>query len=89
MTGESQIVKVAELNFVDNGSGQLFTANTPFVDYEIFEAQGGWCGEYRFGVSCVILTRQVGVTKEQAMKVCQDDFEFRVLKCISTNHINS
>lgn len=75
-------VKIVNLNFIDDGSEQLFTAKTPFVDYEIFEGRTAWCAEYKFGVACVILTRKIGISKEQAMQICQDDFESRVRKCL-------
>ena len=74
--------KPQTLDFVDNGTEQLFLAKTPFVDYEIFEGRGGWCAEYKFGTSCIPLNRKTGVSKEMAMKICQEDFNTRVLKCI-------
>lgn len=77
-----ELNKPVMLQFIDNGSGQLFTAKTPFVDYEIFEGRGGWCAEYKFGVACIPLIRQKGVGKEMAIKICQDDFESRIRECM-------
>ncbi|MBD1559579.1 hypothetical protein HC752_21790 [Vibrio sp. S9_S30] len=75
-------MKVAILRFEKIDCDQTEFASMPFGKYEIFMGRSSWCAELQFGNHCIILSREIGITKEEAIKICQEDFEQRVLACI-------
>lgn len=74
---------VATLEFKTTDCEQAAFASMSFGKYEIFMGRSSWCAELQFGNHCIILSRALGVTKSQAIKICQDDFEQRVLACLA------
>lgn len=72
-----------EFEYVDD---ELAKAKTPFWDYEIFSGRTSWCAEIKCGSFCIILSNKVDVTKEQAIDICQRDFESRVASCLKQNN---
>lgn len=74
---------VTTLEFETSDCEKAASASMSFGKYEIFVSSGSWCAELQFGNHCIILSRAFGVTKDQAIKICQGDFEQRVLACLS------
>ncbi|MGR5159212.1 hypothetical protein [Vibrio owensii] len=75
-------MKIATLKFVSSDCGQAAFAMMSFGKYEIFMGRTAWCAELQFGNHCIILSREIGVTREQAINICQKDFEERVSACL-------
>ncbi|ENM3896872.1 hypothetical protein D6V10_07650 [Vibrio cholerae] len=76
--------RVRELEFLFSDDKQGALAQTPFGQYEILMGQSGsWCAEFQLGNACRILSRKHGVTCEQAITICQDDFKLRVHACLT------
>ncbi|KOO06931.1 hypothetical protein R7D97_16525 [Vibrio sp. Vb5031] len=77
---------VRELEFLFSDDKQGALAQTPFGQYEVFMGQSGsWCAEFQFGNACRVLSRKLGVTCEQAVLMCQEDFKTRVHACLTEN----
>ncbi|CAK2863321.1 conserved hypothetical protein [Vibrio crassostreae] len=75
-------MKVMTLDFKTEECDQVAVASMSFGNYEIFMGRSPWCAELQFGANCVILSKEVGVNKEQAIKICHEDFKQRVLACL-------
>jgi len=76
-------MKTRTLKFIFNNDEDAAYAETPFCRYEIFTGQtGSWCAEVKFGQHCIFLTRYINLTKEQSQKICQQDFDEKVMLCL-------
>lgn len=75
-------MKVKPLQFTDGECGQSASAMMSFGLYEVFMGRTGWCAELQFCNHCINLSRKVGVSKSEAINICQKDFEKRVLDCL-------
>lgn len=65
-------------------------AETALGSYEIFVGMGGsWCAEFRLGAYCRILTRRMDVSKDEAIEICQTDFNQRVQWCLEPPLVSS
>ena len=73
---------VNPLAFETSDCEQSAFASMSFGKYEVFMGRNSWCAELQFGNNCIVLSRSVGITKDQAIKICQDDFKQRVLACL-------
>lgn len=76
-------MKVNELDFITSDCGQTAFATMSFGQYEIFLGRSSWGAQLTFGQQCIILSRSKGVSKEQAIAICQSDFEARVMACVA------
>jgi hypothetical protein len=72
-------------NWQDNeGDGDTFEANTPFVVYSVFQGGGGWCAEFKLANTCHRLSARRGISCERAKEICENDFKLRVYRCLVT-----
>lgn len=75
-------MKIKKLQFQSIPRSKSFIADTPFCQYQIYSAlRDSWCAEIKFGNHSVCLTKETGITVDQAIATCQMDFESRVLEC--------
>lgn len=76
------IVNVKKLEFVFSDSGQGAIATTSFGNYEIFLGRNSWGADFVFGNNTRTINRKLGVTKDDAMSLCQTDFDTCVKQCL-------
>jgi len=79
-------MKVKPLKFVFSDDEDGAYAETPFCRYEIFTGRSGsWCAELKFGQQCIILSRVKNISKEQSQRICQQDFNEKIMLCLEIN----